>query len=145
MLELQYNNFLCSNWINCEEYKSQYAKRWISSEFIKNYPTERSHMFRYIDKKTNKIYTNINDIAVTNGKIVEKSKYNLEIKLLNNLIIEKRMITVDKDLNDVYDQETNLKLLLNAKDILKIKQFETKYDTNTKIYTYQIKYTKEMK
>ena len=66
MLELQYNNFLGSYWVNWEEYKLQYAKRWGSSDFIQNYPTERSHMFRYFNKETNEIfdYKEINNTLI---------------------------------------------------------------------------------
>lgn len=57
MKRLQYNNFIGSGWVFWDEYLISYAKQHGSSDFISNYPNERSHMFREVyDLKKNKDY-----------------------------------------------------------------------------------------
>lgn len=50
MTTLEYNNFLGSGWVEWEDYKVKYAEIHGSSDFIKDFPETRSHMFRVVDE-----------------------------------------------------------------------------------------------
>ena len=44
---MEYNNFIGSGWVDWEEYKDKYYKRWPNHiGFIDDYPTTRAYMFR---------------------------------------------------------------------------------------------------